>query len=106
MFKEVILWILGVILGLILIAVVYGFSFANYSFFAPKINAIQTRVFKESQAYNDGMRNDFQDLQLQYLAADTESKRQVIRAVILQRFASYEVSRLPYEQQKFYEEIK
>lgn len=103
MFKEIGLniAIAGVVIG---VAIIFGFI--NYSFFAPKINEVQTKVFKESQAYNDGMRNDFQDLQLQYLAVDTEPKRQVIRAVILQRFANYEVSKLPYEQQKFYEEIK
>lgn len=49
MFKEI-----GLNIAIVGVAIIFGF--VNYSFYAPKINEVQTK------AYNDGMANDFQDL--------------------------------------------
>ena len=78
---------------------------ASFAFFAPKVQQVQTNVFKEGQAYVDGMRMDFDDLMLRYRIAPTDQKA-AIRAVMLQRFASFDINKLNPDQQQFYYQLK
>lgn len=95
-----------VLVGVLLLVFVLNiFGFSQYAFFAPKINAVQTKVFKQSQAYNDGMANDLGDLKLQYISATDPEKKDAIRAIILQRFASYDKTQLPPDLQNFYNSL-
>lgn len=87
------------------IAVVTGIIWLNYGttvVLAPKYAEIRNQTFHNTQAYNDGMVNDLADLHLQYLGAKTPEQKASIRAVILQRFASYPKDRLPAELRDFY----
>ena len=104
-FKGLLLTVLALGLLLALTFSLNLFGFANYSFFAPKINQVQTNVFKQSQAYNDGMANDLGDLKIQYLDAKSQEQRDAIRAIIMQRFASYDKSSLPPDLQSFYNSL-
>ena len=96
-------------IGILILALVVGLGwllklngFMSYQFFAPKVVAVQNQVFHESQAYTDGMANDMADLRLQYLMAKDAGSKDAIRAVILQRFASYPKDRLSPELRDFY----
>ena len=47
------------------LALIVGLSFLGYemsSYFAPKYRALDNKVFKESEQYNDGMVRDLEDL--------------------------------------------
>ena len=103
--KEVMAAI-GVMIGVIVVVGILGFvanavGLANFAFFAPKIQQVQTNVFKEGQAYNDGMANDLADLQVKYVTATDPDAKDAIRAIIKQRFASYDAYRLPSNLQNF-----
>lgn len=76
-------------------------AFAQYSFFAPRYTAVDYKVFRESQPYNEGMMRDLQNLRLAYIQADAGGKA-ALRDTILERFAAYPQNRLPPELQAFY----
>lgn len=89
-------------LGLVAVAAV---GTGLYWFTAPAYVAIQNRTFHESQAYNDGMARDLDNMRLAYLSADAGAKA-AIRATIQHRFAGYDADRLPLDLQAFLAEMR
>ena len=81
----------------------YGLQMAGY--FQPKFEQVRRNVFMESQAYNDGMMRDLQNLQLEYIRADDAGKA-IVRATAMHRFAAYDPSRLPSDLREFYFQLK
>lgn len=103
--KEV-LGTIGFVLAAI--AVMFGLSFLSYQaydFFAPKYRAIDNKVFKESEQYNDGMVRDLENLQLEYMNADKEHK-DALRAITLHRFSVYPEDKMPSNLRNFYNELR
>jgi len=98
MFKNIVIGVVAVTGSLFYI---YGAT----SFFSPKYAEVRNVTFKNTQAYNDGMINDLADLRLHYLGANTADRKEAIRAVVLQRFASYPKERLPSELRDFYDSL-
>ena len=94
-----------VILGIIcFFAVIIGMSFFDLgmsSFFRPKYRALDSKVFKESEQYNDGMIRDLENLMYDYTVADTEEKKQTIKSLARHRFSVYPKEKLTYEQIQF-----
>jgi len=74
-------------------------------YFQPKFEQVRRNVFMESQAYNDGMMRDLQNLQLEYIRADDAGKA-IVRATAMHRFAAYDPSRLPSDLREFYFQLK
>jgi len=90
------------------LALIVGLSFLGYemsSYFAPKYRALDNKVFKESEQYNDGMVRDLEDLQLQYINADAEHK-DALRAIVLHRFSVYPEDRMPANLRNFYNDLR
>jgi hypothetical protein len=90
------------------LAIVFGldfFGFANYSFFSPKVEKVRYDTFKESQAYNDGMIRDLEEMKMQYISAGPEQK-DALRAIILHRFSVYPVEKMPADLRSFYTSIQ
>jgi len=77
---------------------------ANFAFFAPKVEQVRYDVFKRSQAYNDGMIRDLQDIRREYLTATVEQKA-ALRAIAIHRFDAYDVSKLPPDLVAFYQSL-
>lgn len=75
----------------------------NFSFFAPRIEAVRAQTFEQSQTYNDGMVRDLQEFQLEW-GSSSDTQKATIRAVVLQRFAHYDESRLPADLRAFYDQ--
>ena len=90
------------------LALIVGLSFLGYemsNYFAPKYRALDNKVFKESEQYNDGMVRDLEDLQLQYINADAEHK-DALRAIVLHRFSVYPEDRMPANLRNFYNDFR
>jgi hypothetical protein len=105
MFKEVSAGIGGVVLaGLAVFALSLG-GYGMYKFFAPRYTAVDNEVYHNSQQYNDGMVRDLSELQLDYVNAD-EAHKELLRGVILDRFATYDVERLPPRLRNFYNQLQ
>ena len=80
--------------------VVEGGDFFLYRFFAPRQEAARRQIFEESKSYNDGMTQELQAMQFEYLRTDPEH-RAALASVILHRVAGYDVGRLPPDLQTF-----
>lgn len=100
--------IFGIISG---IAALVGLSFilsytdyAQYSFFAPRMEQVRYNTFKQSQSYNEGMARDLENLQMEYAKADATQKP-MLRAVILHRFEAYQGT-LPANLDLFYNQLR
>ena len=105
MFKEAMVWVGGFILLLVTVFLLNVFGLFNYSFFAPKYRAVENKVFKESEQYNDGMIRDLQNLQMEYMNAD-QAHKDALRSIIIHRFAVYDQNRMPSNLWNFYQQVK
>jgi len=76
-------------------------SYMAYAFYAPKYEQVRYDTFKQSQAYNDGMIRDLQELKRDYIAANDEQKG-ALKALTLHRFEVYDINRLPPDLRSFY----
>ena len=72
-----------------------GNDFLLYRFFAPKEEAVRREVFKESQAYNDGMQQELYAMQRDYVMAKTPEQKAAIKSMVLHRVSTYDISKLP-----------
>jgi hypothetical protein len=94
----------AVVLGFALILGISFGSYKMYEFFAPKYRAVDAKVFKESEQYNDGMIRDLSELQRQYITAKPDEQA-ALRPIIRHRFEVYDRDRLPADLRQFYDSI-
>ena len=80
-------------------------SYLAYAFYAPKYEQVRYDTFKQSQSYNDAMLRDLQDLQIEYMKANDEQKA-ALKAIVLHRFAVYDINKLPVDLRSFYAGLK
>lgn len=99
----VLLLVLAIMLGIGWVA--EGNSFFLYKYFAPKTEQVRYDVFKQSQAYNEGMAKDVADYEIQYLHA-TPDQKPAIASMILQEVSSYDTTKLPPAQQAFINQLR
>ena len=100
----------GIAVGVLIVLMALGWvlaynGYAQFAFFAPRIQQVQTDTFHAGQAYTDGMATDLADLQIKYMSATDPAAKEAIRAIIKQRFASYDRSKLSPELQTFYNSL-
>jgi hypothetical protein len=69
-------------------------DFFLYKTFAPKYEAVRRQTFEQSKAYNQGMVQELQNMQFQFIQADKEHKA-ALASVILHRAADYDESAMP-----------
>jgi len=105
MFKEMFGAIGAVVVGALMIFALSLGGYEMYKFFAPKYRAVDNQVFKESEQYNDGMIRDLENLQMDYIAADSAHK-DALRAIVLHRFSVYPEDKLPPNLRNFYNDLK
>jgi hypothetical protein len=105
MFKGILAGIGALVLFLAFIFSMNLFGLAQYSFFAPKVRAVENQVFKESEQYNDGMIRDLENLQMEYIQANADQK-QALRAIVLHRFSVYPEDKMPPNLRNFYNSLK
>src|SRR5271169_1616785 len=87
---------IGALFLVMFLSTIGGFyQFAMFSYFAPKVVEVQSRVFHESQQYNDGMLANLSDLMLEYKQAKTQSERDAIAAVVRQQYGRYPQDKMP-----------
>jgi hypothetical protein len=97
---------------IIIIAFILGLSwiftgndFFLYKYFAPKQEAVRRQVFEQSKAYNQGMIQELQNMQFQYLQADKDHQA-ALAGIILHRAADYDVDKLPTDLYSFIQTLK
>jgi hypothetical protein len=94
-----------VILGLGWVA--QGNEFFMYRYFAPKQEAVRRQVFEQSKAYNQGMVQELQNMQFQYVQAD-EAHKAALADIILHRASDFDFddSRVPSDLKSFVDGLR
>lgn len=97
---------LGGVLGLLALTwLVQGNDFFLLRTFAPRYEHVRRETFEQSKAYNQGMVQELQNMQFQYLQAD-EAHRAALAALILHRAADYDGNRLPLDLRTFLAQLQ
>lgn len=73
---------------------IQGNDFFMYKFFGPKYEQTRREIFEQSKAYNQGMIQELQSLQLDHAKGNVEQKA-AIRSIVLHRYADFDDSKLP-----------
>jgi hypothetical protein len=84
---------------------VQGNDFFMYKVFAPQYADAQREVFENSKSYNQGMIQELQNLQVDYVKATPEQK-DALASIILHRTADFDVNKLPSDLRKFIEQLR
>ena len=102
----------GIFLGLFglaaLLVLSFGlnyFGYAQFSFFAPKYEAVRRDQMIESRAYSEATTREMYRLKLQYQQARSEDEKATIRAMALHEAQAFDRARLPVELRIFIEQL-
>jgi hypothetical protein len=97
---------IGVVLTLLgLTWAIQGNEFFMYKVFAPKYEQVRRETFEQSKAYNQGMVQELQNMQFEYVKADKEHQA-ALASVILHSAADYDESKLPADLRAFIADLK
>ena len=95
----------GIAAFLLLIFGLNYFGYAQFAFFAPRIEAVRRSTFEQSKAYNQGMIQELQNMQFQYQQAD-DAHKLALASIILHRTADYNNDNLPPDLYAFVESLR
>lgn len=79
---------------------IQGNHFFMYKLFAPQYEQVRREVFEQSKAYNQGMIQELQNMQFQWLQASPEH-RAALTDIILHRAADFDQTKLSNELKQF-----
>ena len=82
-----------------------GNDFFLYKVFAPKVEQVRRETFEQSKAYNQGMVQELQNMQFEYVKATSEQK-QALTSIILHRAADFDESKLPSDLSSFIRQLR
>lgn len=102
--------VLGSIIGAIILILglswlVTGNDFFLYKVFAPKQEQVRREVFEQSKAYNQGMVQELQNMQFEYVKATPEQQK-ALASIILHRAADYDDTKLPADLYTFVKQLR
>ena len=105
--SSITLSVLGVTVGLFVLGwVATANDWAMSAYWSPKYEQVRYNTFKSSQAYNDGMVQEFDTARRDYAHATTVEEKHAIRSLILHRYAAYNSNNLPYEDAVFLSQLR
>lgn len=82
--------VLALLLGLTWIA--QGSDFFLYKVFAPKYEDVRRTTFEHSRAFNQGMVQELQNMQFEYVKEKDPNAKQALADIILHRASGYNLS--------------
>ena len=105
-----ILIIAGCVIGALALSLGFGWvsagnDFFLYKFFAPRQEAVRRQVFEQTKSYNQGMIQELQNMQFEYVKADP-AHQAALRSIILHRAADFDESRLPEDLRAFIKDLR
>lgn len=96
--------VLSVVAFFVIVFALGNYELFNREYFGTRSRAIENRIFKESEQYNDGVIRDLYDLKIEYMNGNDE-KKESIRSLIQHRFSVYPKEKLPSDLIAFLNEI-
>ena len=106
-------FIAGLIVGIfIVLAMCIGIAWVVESnnlsmtrFFAPQYAQVERQTFEQSRSFNQGMIQELQNMQFEYVKADAAHKK-ALASIILHRAADYDETKLPADLRAFLHDLK
>ncbi len=96
----------GILVGVFaLVWAIQGNDFFMYKVFAPKYEEARREVFENTKSYNDGMKQELENMRFDYEQASPESKA-ALASIILHRVAGYGEDKLSLEMQNFVNKLR
>lgn len=100
----------GVVFGVIAIILatvwlIQGNDFFMYKVFAPKYEQVRRETFEQSKAYNQGLQQEIENMQFEYIKANKEQKL-ALADIILHRVADYDESKLSADLRNFINNLR
>jgi hypothetical protein len=94
------------ILGLTWIA--QGNDFFMYQYFAPKYEGARRQVFEQTRSFNQGMVQELQNMQFDYVKEKDPKAKAALASVILHRVSGYNLNDpiVPADLREFIEGLK
>ena len=109
MIKNILLSIVGFFVFLCLILgigwLAQGNDFFMYKYFAPKYEGVRRQVFEQTKSYNQGMIQELQKMQFEYIQADTNQQAALV-SIILHDSADYDMAMLAQKNPDLYSFIQ
>ncbi len=82
-----------------------GNDFFMYKYFGIKYENTRREIFEQSQAYNQGMVQELDNMMFEYQKADEEQKG-ALGSIFLRRASYYGIDKLPADLREFAEKLK
>ena len=101
---------IGIVVGFLVVVfgigwIVQGNDFFMYKFFAPKYEQVRRETFEQTKSYNQGMIQELQNMQFEYIKADPEHQK-ALASLILHRAADYPEDKMPADVRDFIHGLK
>ena len=86
---------------------VQGNNFFLYQVFAPKYEQVRRDTFEQSKAYNQGMIQELQNMQFEYVKA-TPDQQAALASIILHRAADFDIDQpeVPPDLRRFIQQLR
>ena len=82
-----------------------GFDLAYVSFWKPKYENVERKVFENTKSYNQGMVQELQNMQFEYEQA-TPTQKEALKKIILHRAADFPEDKMPRSLRQFIQGLK
>lgn len=96
---------LALVALLVISWIAMGNDFFLYRYFAPKQEAVRRQVFEQSKSYNQGMIQELQNMQFEYIKAD-KPHQDALAGIILHRAADFDEGKLPVDLRQFIQSLR
>lgn len=88
--------VVGAVVGVLVVVlaltwIVQGNDFFMYKVFAPKYEQVRRETFEQTKSYNQGMIQELQNMQFEYIRANPEQK-DALASIILRRAADFDLN--------------
>ncbi len=91
--KSIILGVLGFIVLIVVCTWIFqGNEFFLYKVFAPQQEQVRRETFEESRAFNQGMVQELQNMQFEYVKTKDQNQKDALASIILHRAAGYNLN--------------
>jgi hypothetical protein len=106
--KGILAGVGGLLLVFALGWAVQGNGFFMYKYFAPKQEAVRREVFENSRAFNQGMVQELQNMQFDYVKEKDPKAKEALASIILHRASGYNLddSIVPADLRSFVNQLK
>lgn len=87
------MYTLAALIGLLALTwILQGNDFFLFKVFAPKYEAVRRTTFEQSRAFNQGMVQELENFQAEYLREQDPKAKAALRSIILHRASGYDLN--------------